>query len=166
LKEFKQKATRFVLHFSESNYQNRLIELDLLPLAYSREYYDIIIMFCKCLFDIYMYDVNVSNFVSFTKDNAVPTRSTLDFTNICITATKTLLYQKSYFTRVVFCETASHYTLITQIIMKLEYLCFAWRFPFTRRSFNMCMVGHDLLSRSLKVIYQVVFQLFMHTYTF
>jgi hypothetical protein len=39
------------------------------------------------------------------------------------------------------------------LIMKLGSFNFAWRFPpTTRRSFSMCMVDLNLLSRSLKVI--------------
>ena len=94
-----RSATRYITHYENSNYQSRLIKLNLLPLNYRREYLDICFFF-KCFNGIY--NTNINKFVTFVRNNGICTRSMSDATKLQVPITNTLRDQKSYFNRIVF----------------------------------------------------------------
>ena len=99
IERVQRSATKYILQQPDLNYHERLRELNMLPLTYRREYLDLC-MFYKCVNNIY--DINVADYVQFTRENLVFTRNSLDVTKLRIPKTNTTLYQKTYFNRIVF----------------------------------------------------------------
>lgn len=99
LERIQRAATRYILQRPEFNYKERLLELGILPLTFRREYLDLC-MFFKCMKNVY--DFNISDHITFTNVNKQATRSTIDGIKLKIPVTKTLMYQKLYFNRIVF----------------------------------------------------------------
>ena len=96
IERVQRAATRYILDFPNKNYKERLAELTLMPLSYRRELFDVNFMF-KCINN--EYNVILSNYVSFTRDNTVNTRNTSDPTMLCIPKCNTTTFMKSYFNR-------------------------------------------------------------------
>jgi hypothetical protein len=96
----------------DSSYNERLVDLNLLPLCYDREIKDLI-LFYKALYGIS--DLNVHDYVSFVTHNhsrLCRNPNLLFKTPLC----KTTTYQNSYFNRIVklwnsVCKVASPNTL-------------------------------------------------------
>ena len=49
LEKFQRQATKFTLNDYESDYKTRLLKLDLLPLMYILDFYDISVIFYQSL---------------------------------------------------------------------------------------------------------------------
>jgi hypothetical protein len=92
IERIQRYVTRFILNYSWKsgvNYRERLIELNMLPLAYRREYLDLCLFF-KCYNNIP--SVHTSNRITRSKTN----------NSLNIPSTHILLFQKMYFNRIVF----------------------------------------------------------------
>jgi hypothetical protein len=98
IERLQRSATRYILQRPDLDYKDRLKQLDILPLTYRREYLDMC-MFFKCKNGIQ--DLNVNEYVQFTSENVAFTRNRLDKSKLRIPKTKTALYQKTYFNRIV-----------------------------------------------------------------
>jgi hypothetical protein len=97
IERVQRTATRYILDYPDMSYKARLKKLNLLPLSYRRDITDVNFMF-KCLNNIY--DVDLSNYVKFTKDSTVNTRNSADATRLCVPQCRTSTFMKSYFNRI------------------------------------------------------------------
>lgn len=97
LERVQRRATRWILgtRIGEMSYRDRLIKLNLLPLAYERELKDLVFLY-KCLNNYT--DLNILNFVSFVSHGR--TRRSNSF-NLTTPSCKTSTFQASYFNRTV-----------------------------------------------------------------
>lgn len=97
LERVQRRATRWILgtRIGEMSYRDRLIKLNLLPLAYDRELKDLVFLY-KCLNNYT--DLNILNFVSFISHSR--TRRSNSF-NLTTPSCKTSTFQASYFNRTV-----------------------------------------------------------------
>lgn len=97
LERVQRRATRWILgtRIGEMSYRDRLIKLNLLPLAYDRELKDLVFLY-KCLNNYT--DLNILNFVSFVSHGR--TRRSNSF-NLTTPSCKTSTFQASYFNRTV-----------------------------------------------------------------
>ena len=99
IERVQRRATRWILKAGkgDSSYNERLVDLNLLPLCYDREIKDLM-LFYKALYGIS--DLNVHNYVSFVTHNhsrLCRNPNLLLKTPLC----KTTTYQNSYFNRFV-----------------------------------------------------------------
>ena len=65
LETMQSSMTRYMLHYADTDYKDRLLQLNMLPLTIRGEYEDIV-FFWKCLHG--MYDINVHDFAKFSSD--------------------------------------------------------------------------------------------------
>ena len=98
LERVQRSATRYILNYPDSDYRDRLIKLNLLPLAYRREVLDVT-FFYKILNNLY--HLNVKDFISFTYSNERLTRSSNDPVYLCTQMCKTESGKKLFFNRIV-----------------------------------------------------------------
>ena len=99
LEKVQRTATKYILGYpSDKNYNARLGELDMIPLSYRREINDLV-FFYKC--HNHVCDVNVSEYVRFTHNNAHSTRSTVDISQLCVPKCHTEAGKRLYFNRIV-----------------------------------------------------------------
>ena len=99
LENVQRSATRYILGYpTDKNYNERLSELVILPLSYRREMNDLI-LFYKCQNNVC--DVDVTEFVKFTCNNARSTRSTEDVLQLCVPKCHTEAGKRLYFNRIV-----------------------------------------------------------------
>ena len=98
IESVQRAATRYILDFPTMSYKNRLRELNLLPLSYRRDIADVNFIF-RCMH--IMYNININEFVKYTSNNIVFTRSSNDDTKLCIPHCKTTTFSQSYFNRIV-----------------------------------------------------------------
>ena len=99
LERLQRSATRYILQRDGLNYRERLLELNMLPLTYRREYFDLC-MFFKALRNYCDLDVNQQ--VTFTRNTEHVTRNSADQSKLQVPKTNTELYKKTYFKRIVF----------------------------------------------------------------
>ena len=91
-------ATKFILNYtwkSGVNYRERLLELNMLPLAYRREYLDL------CLFFKSYHTMPNTNAIDDISSSHRITRNMINY-SLSVPRTHTLLFQKLYFNRIVF----------------------------------------------------------------
>jgi hypothetical protein len=98
IERLQRSATRYILQQPDLDYKDRLKELKLLPLTYRREYLDTC-MFYKCMNGLQI--LNINDYVQFTNENAAFTRTRLDKSRLRVPKTNTVLYQRTYFNRIV-----------------------------------------------------------------
>ena len=93
-------ATKFILHYPDTDYRERLMQLHMLPLTSRREYLDLSMFhkYCNGL----LLNVNAENYVTFLKNNIVTTRNNEVNNKVCIPLTKTVACQKTFFVRIAF----------------------------------------------------------------
>lgn len=97
IESIQRAATRYILNGSSITYSERLLKLNLLPLSIRRDLLDDK-FFLKCMLGIF--PLKVSNFVNFTFNANINTRSSCDPSLIKPPKCKTLTCRNSYFNRV------------------------------------------------------------------
>ena len=97
LETIQRSASRYILHYPDNNYQQRCMELNLLPLSYRREINDILFLF-KCMQGTY--NVNIDTYI-----DSVPANTGLRSSSRGILLrsrrTRTESFKHSFFNRVV-----------------------------------------------------------------
>jgi hypothetical protein len=97
LERVQRAATRYILKYPNMNYTERLDKLKLLPLSLRRDMLDVR-FFYKCLNGYNT--LNVNEFVNFTCNNIVNTRSSHDPNLIRPACCKTLTFKNAFFNRI------------------------------------------------------------------
>ena len=101
LEGVQRRATKFILHYPDQDYKERLEHLDLLPLTLRRDKCDLL-FFYRCKEG--HYDININNYVEFSnrhgKDRPT-TRSSSDPFRLKIHRCKTEAHMNFYFNRIV-----------------------------------------------------------------
>ena len=102
LEGVQRRATKFIMHYPDLDYRERLCHLGMLPLTMRREQLDLC-LFYKCLDN--HYDVDVNNYVTFTKSEMEQdrpnTRLACDTLRLRTPFCKTEAFKSSYFNRIV-----------------------------------------------------------------
>jgi hypothetical protein len=98
LESIQRRASKYILNDFESNYTNRLIKLNILPLVYRREYLDLIFYY-NSLYDII--DVNMNIFPMMLNHVNVITRLQHDNMLLTNTNVKYLVHDQFYTRRIV-----------------------------------------------------------------
>jgi hypothetical protein len=100
IENVQRRATKFILHYSNIDYKERLVKLDLLPLSLRREICDVN-LFQRCING--HYDMLLDNFVVFNtpvQDRPI-TRSSSDHLKLIPQRCRTESHQLSFFHRIV-----------------------------------------------------------------
>ena len=96
-----RRATKFIMHYPDMDYKERLTSLDLLPLSSRRELNDLNFFYrCK----LGQYDLDVNKYVVFNSDNQQnrpTTRLSSDHLALSFQRCKTESHKQSYFNRIV-----------------------------------------------------------------
>ena len=101
LEGVQRRATKFILHYPNQDYKERLTNLDLFPLALRRDKIDLL-FFYRCKEG--HYDLNINNYVEFSYRNGQDhptTRSSSDSLKLKIPCCKTEAHMAFYFNRIV-----------------------------------------------------------------
>ena len=103
LEGVQRRATKFILHYPDQDYKERLSSLDLLPLTLRRDKFDLQ-FFYRCKEG--HYDLNVNNYVKFYNNNKngqdhPTTRSSTDSLRLKPQRCKTEAHMLFYFNRIV-----------------------------------------------------------------
>ena len=101
LEGVQRRATKFILHYPDQDYKERLTSLKLLPLTLRRDKFDLL-FFYKCKEG--HYDLNIDNFTEFSVRNGLghpTTRSSSDSFKLKSQFCKTEAHIAFYFNRIV-----------------------------------------------------------------
>ena len=101
IESVQRRATKFIMHYPDMGYKERLISLDMLPLSFRRELCDLT-FFHRCKME--QYDINVDEYVIFNADhqkNRPTTRQSSDPFSLIIHRCKTESHKDSFFNRIV-----------------------------------------------------------------
>jgi hypothetical protein len=97
IESVQRAMTKYILHFPDSSYVDRCVQLDMLPLCYRREVADLL-FFHKCMYRLY--DVDLDQFVDY-----VPTNTNLRSADQGILLRRQLVstesFKADYFNRIV-----------------------------------------------------------------
>ena len=96
LERVQRAATRYILNFPDMSYVERLSKTNLLPLSFRRDVLDLKFLY-KCING--QYHLNAENFINFTSNSNVATRSADDPSLIKPPYCKTTTFQRAYFNR-------------------------------------------------------------------
>jgi hypothetical protein len=100
IERIQRSATRYILSFPNLDYRERLMQLNIIPLTYRREYLDL------CLFFKYyngmLFNLNINDYIELRPcSSGIKTRNTVD-NKLYIPKTNTVFYQQMYFNRMIF----------------------------------------------------------------
>jgi len=102
LEGVQRRATKFILHYPDQDYKERLTSLDLLPLTLRRDKFDLL-FFYRCKEG--HYDLDINNFVEFRNNkngqDHPTTRSSSDSLKLKPKKCKTEAHMVFYFNRIV-----------------------------------------------------------------
>jgi hypothetical protein len=101
LERVQRSATRFILKFPDIDYHQRLVRLNMLPLAMRRDYFDICLFF-KYLTGI-IFKSEITNYVTFVSNEGMCmcTRSSTDPYKLNMPICNTVFRQKMFFVRII-----------------------------------------------------------------
>ena len=100
LEGVQRRATKFIMHYPDQDYRERLCHLNMLPLTLRRDQLDLSLFF-KCISGAY--DLDIHKYVRFYKaERALPTtRSSSDPLLLKVPFCKTESFKSSFFNRIV-----------------------------------------------------------------